>query len=580
MSFGPSSDRPIEMMGTDVSGDAALFYETEAYSTAGKKLMGRHAAGNSFLRAAARYRRKPAMWAYASTRAAATRFAVQVKATDSSIRAMWCPRHRSDLLARLGTLYRPDPVLSPAAELRLRQGAEAYSLCGITHTTASHGVMDQLATLLRAPLMPWDAIICTSRSVVSTIEEVRGAEADYLRWRFGRSVCLPEGPMLPIIPLGVHCDDFDAYSENRYAARESLDLHGNDLVVLFVGRLSFHAKAHPDPVITAIEEAATRLGKRITLVHCGWYGSKFIRDAYDERTALSAEKVRTIFLDGRTEEARRAAWSSADIFLSMSDNIQETFGLTPVEAMAAGLPSIVTDWNGYRDTVRCGVDGFRIATRMPAPGAGQRLATLYEAGTISYDEYCGHSCQTVSFDVRELVTKLVILAQDSELRKKMGRAAKEHARSRYDWQVIYAAYIDLWSQLSDIRNAAKTSGARDQAPRFSPARMDPTSLFRTYPTEAIGSGTMITSERRLDGRTYEDIVALMMYSYAKDFLPEPQLARAIADASKRQIALMDLATVLSLTSRKVIEAVAILAKMGFVRLQTRKGPPPPPATPV
>ena len=41
--------------------------------------------------------------------------------------------------------------------------------------------------------------------------------------------------------------------------------------------------------------------------------------------------------------------------MSLADNIQETFGLTPVEAMAAGLPCVMSDWDGYRDTVRDGV---------------------------------------------------------------------------------------------------------------------------------------------------------------------------------------------------------------------------------
>ena len=37
--------------------------------------------------------------------------------------------------------------------------------------------------------------------------------------------------------------------------------------------------------------------------------------------------------------------------------MQETFGLTPLEAMAAGLPCVVSDWNGYRDTVRLFLEG-------------------------------------------------------------------------------------------------------------------------------------------------------------------------------------------------------------------------------
>ena len=53
--------------------------------------------------------------------------------------------------------------------------------------------------------------------------------------------------------------------------------------------------------------------------------------------------MNAIFLDGREPEIRINIWSAADIFISLSDNIQETFGLTPIEAMANGLPAIVSD---------------------------------------------------------------------------------------------------------------------------------------------------------------------------------------------------------------------------------------------
>ena len=77
----------------------------------------------------------------------------------------------------------------------------------------------------------------------------------------------------------------------------------------------------------------------------------------NERCLFAAEGVRlACAVDGRPADTRFSIWSVADIFISFSDNIQETFGLTPVEAMAAGLPSVVTDWDGYRDTVRHGID--------------------------------------------------------------------------------------------------------------------------------------------------------------------------------------------------------------------------------
>jgi len=56
--------------------------------------------------------------------------------------------------------------------------------------------------------------------------------------------------------------------------------------------------------------------------------------------------VNAIFLDGarrmRTESGLRRMCSSPS-----PTTFTETFGLTPIEAMAAGLPCLVSDWDGY-----------------------------------------------------------------------------------------------------------------------------------------------------------------------------------------------------------------------------------------
>ena len=73
------------------------------------------------------------------------------------------------------------------------------------------------------------------------------------------------------------------------------------------------------------------------------------------------------------------------MFCSLSDNIQETFGIVPIEAMAAGLPVVVSDWDGYKDTVRHGVDGFRISTCMPQAGLATDLALRHALEVDTYD---------------------------------------------------------------------------------------------------------------------------------------------------------------------------------------------------
>ena len=38
---------------------------------------------------------------------------------------------------------------------------------------------------------------------------------------------------------------------------------------------------------------------------------------------------------------------ASNLVLSLVDNIQETFGLSIAEAMAAGRPVVASNWNGY-----------------------------------------------------------------------------------------------------------------------------------------------------------------------------------------------------------------------------------------
>ena len=156
-------------------------------------------------------------------------------------------------------------------------------------------------------------------------------------------------------------------------------------------------------------------------------------------------------LDGKKDHLWQAVWGVVDIFCSLSDNIQETFGLTPVEAMAAGLPVIVTDWNGYRDTVRHKIDGFRISTMQAPAGCGDYLSLVHATGSLSYDRYIGYHSQTVSLNYEELINHLMLLVESKNMRKKMGDSARLHAQSTYDWSRVISQYQELWKELATIR---------------------------------------------------------------------------------------------------------------------------------
>ena len=119
-----------------------------------------------------------------------------------------------------------------------------------------------------------------------------------------------------------------------------------------------------------------------------------------------APKLKIHWIEGKKIElAATVRWAS-DIFLSLADNFQETFGITPLEAMASELPCIVSDWNGYRDTVTTKSEsrnpsGFRIKTTI-IEGLGETESRQILNGSMEYSIAAGRLSQGVSADLEEL----------------------------------------------------------------------------------------------------------------------------------------------------------------------------------
>jgi glycosyltransferase involved in cell wall biosynthesis len=471
--------------------EAAIYYHPEAYTTAGPKLMGRNAAGESFLRGFLQHSRAGQFWVQAETKPHAQHFAAAVRDAGRAEPVRAIIKGQQEGLAGLsqaGTVYMPGPGLAEPAWARAGYGHAAWSLCGITHTTSSARAMDAIAGLLTAPVQPWDALICTSRAVLKNVQTVLQAQVDFLQARLGaQRLVLPQ---LPVIPLGIHTQDFVFSAEQRSAARVALQLPPNAVVVLFMGRLSFHAKAHPLAMYQALQMVAQEAGRPLVLIECGWHANDYIAQAYAAAAAQACPDVKVHTLDGRLAQDRQTAWAAADVFCSLSDNIQETFGITPIEAMAAGLPVVVSDWDGYKDTVRDGVDGFRIPTTMPPPGLAADLAARHALEIDTYDMYCGHTCSLVAVDIPATAAALQRLVLSEELRRQMGEQGRRRAVEAYDWKVVIGQYEALWARLAELRAEGQQQPSTAAHPW--PARMDPFAAFAGYATRTLTPETQLT----------------------------------------------------------------------------------------
>jgi alpha-maltose-1-phosphate synthase len=549
----------------------AILFEPDGYLASGPKPMGRQVAGHGFLRAVIANRQGTTLWAYTPNQASARSFNELVRAYDPAAETQWLRPDRPDLLGEIGTLYLPDPRLEAAARLRLRADPAAYSLCGIIHGTVAHAATDAITGLLTAPVMPWDALICTSSAVADSVKELIDAQIAYLKWRFGASfpVTLPK---FPVVPLGVHGADYVIAPHERAAARAELNIAEDEIVALFVGRLSAHAKAHPHAMCAGLQASAGRTRKKIVLIQCGWFPNEFVERGFRDLTLSTCPDVRVVFTDGQKPAELARSWGAADLFISISDNIQESFGLTPIEAMAAGLPAVVSDWNGYKDTIRDGVDGFRIPTWMPRSATGDIFAQRYEAGTASYDYYCGLSSHTVSIDMERLVECLSELVTNRDLRERMGHAGRQRVRELFDWQVVYGKYQALWSDLERLRLAARQdvlqSARIARAPKVSPARMNPFQSFAHYPTALIQASTQVSLAPGASKAAYLTLARQPLFSYADLVLPPAALVdNMIALLGEKELAVQELADLVKVEVDPVLIAVSVLAKMGLVRLR-------------
>ena len=511
----------------------ALFYVPEAYSTGGAKLMGRNAAGESFLRGFLAHSRSSEFVAVVHEPANGAVFSAAVRAAGRQEPVQVIDWPGIGALAGRGPLFHPDPGLAPYAWQRAMHGHGAWSLTGITHTLSSHWAMDAVVNLLAAPVQPWDAVICTSRAGQRVVAELLQRQADYLRDRFkAQQIVLPQ---LPLIPLGIHTQDFQFSAAQRIAARTSVGADADTLVVLFAGRLSFHAKAHPLAMYQAIEQAARDLpaGQRILLVEFGQYASEPGARAFAEAARLACPTVTVRQLDGRQPENRAIAWACADVFCSLADNFQETFGITPLEAMAAGLPVVVSDWDGYRDTVRDGSDGFRIPTLMPQPGLGRDLAWRHASGADNFDRYCGHTCALIAVDVGAAARAFSRLFASAELRARMGAAGRQRACESFDWATIIPRYESLWESQEELRKGQAGSVRRLANP--CPARMDPFRTFAGYTTQTLTPATLLAlvgSDATTSAQRVAELRKLAMVGYAERILPSEDeirwvLARAV-----------------------------------------------------
>lgn len=404
-------------------------------------------------------------------------------------------------------LYFPCPPDARFAWLRQKH-SQAYALSGVTHTLCSLRAIEAIRNLVVAPFETHDRLVCTSTAVVNMVRSLCDTYCDYLRDRFGGALELK--PKLEQIPLGVNVDRYrPATADERNHWRTRFGISESETVVLFVGRFAHHAKAHPFPLYEAAARAVQRTSRPIRLLMAGWAPSKQVLSEFKRAAQQIARGVTVQFVDGVDAAVREGVWRAADVFMSPSDNLQETFGLVIVEAMASGLPVVASDWDGYRDLVAHEETGFLTRTSAVS-GALEGLAERLLMGELSYDQFLASTSQCVRVDVEQSAASLVKLIESPELRTQMGRAGRERVEKEFAWSRVVSAYESMWAeQQKELERAGSPS------PRPVAACPPLESMFAGYPSAWLTESTTVIACENAAERLKE-ILSLPLMNHAAD----------------------------------------------------------------
>ena len=478
--------------------NAAIWYAQDGFDPAAKGINGRRVAGESFLKGYLRHAdvEEFVFLTKMPDDITPVRALAQALRPGMPVRAASLMRPTS--IAPLGTVFYPSPNYATEAWRRVPYGTGAYALSGITHTTSTQAVMEGWMNWRIAPVEDWDAVICTSKAVQTSVTFQLDLIDAHLKRQLNAQ--LRPRPMLPVLPLGIHCDDFTPDPAAGKALRERMGAGENDVIFTTIARLTPHEKFDPLPIYLAMQAAQKKMpaGQKLHIAFCGVFREDYSRKVFTEGAARLMPDVGFALLDGTKADERKQVLSGADVFMFLIDNIQETFGLAPIEGMAAGLPLLVSDWDGMKDTVTPDV-GFRVTSRSLPPAHLAQEALRYQGGYDSYVQYCSLTSALTEIDMGELTARILDLAQNPGLRKKMGAAGQARARGVYDWACVVPLMQELWGEQAARRAAGAARAVRYGADAL-PMNPSPTALFASYPTERAGFAGVRLVARDLAGR--------------------------------------------------------------------------------
>lgn len=363
-----------------------------------------------------------------------------------------------------------------AVHLRNNFAKVPFPITGIIHSLNGQETPFHSFKLLKSAHQKYDAIVCTSMAGQQVLEK-----------NFERMHQLDDAPKFigEYLQIPLAFEDGLTNIPSKEESRKKLNIDLSTTVLLYLGRLSPTTKGDLYPLLLALKRVISSTTKPIQLILAGGVDPNELRLHKEMIAELKLDKIVRLMINFE-EKDKNAIYSSADICVAPSDNIQETFGISIIEAMAAGVPVVAADINGYKELVTEGETGFKITTTWIDQFPLSKLDDIMDFSTMQL-----LLAQAMVIDVPQMSDRILELINNKNLREEMGAKAKEIAYENYGWKTVIEKYEKDWSRLKEI--AIKTGVESKGENLFSNNYL---SSFSHYPTRVItGKNRVSITER-------------------------------------------------------------------------------------
>jgi glycosyltransferase involved in cell wall biosynthesis len=422
--------------------------------------------------------------------------------------------------------HQSDCINYPAhlARVRNRYARNIFPITSTTHSLSYSSYSSSFLNYLWPGTTGRDCIITTSKAGKLVVEKY----FKHLR----EGLCLSEethpSPQVRIIPLGMPSDNLAPGDEHqKEQAKRNLGMDGADerVNILVFGRIAHYSKMDILPLLRAMQRLfSTGLSRdRVRLLLAGWLDDE--DDFASTLSNLAKNMGLELSIIGRPSDERKVdLYRAADIFVSISDNPQETFGLTVLEAGAAELPVIVSDYDGYKDLVVNEETGLLIETI-----GAEATPELDIMAPLCFDNhYHLLMAQQTAVNTPKLAAVLEKLINDPQLRMAMGRAGAKRVRENFSWANVIEEHVKIWEELNTV--PVEIEKLREIK---HPTQLRLGETFSHYPTETLAPETRlvtgVTGQAIYQGREFP-----LIYKGVDRFLNE-EVVRKMAFFARKPL---------------------------------------------